>query len=587
MFTFTDHIDYDDTPSHVDAAACVLAIHERLAFHGIEATLHLDGSTLRCQSGGQWFDGTRRPSPAASAAITRQQAINGLSWKGLTPEAIDNALPAQHERVNKALRRAIDAPDAGTLETRLKQAIDDGFDVFTFRYHETTKSAVAPLQREGFDQSADGPSRRDYIMPSGMFMKATQASLSLHPESVQVPFVQRSGRTLTVADRDVLKHALSAEPALRDRLVAIKQKDVRFDEQAGVVIDKLKSAPGDANIKAEFDALLAQWRHEISADSIEARQAITAHLRAQGYAYLNVESDQGSLGRHASSIISLNPAYDVRAADIDHIHKPTFPRISAASAPLPDGYTWSDHDPACPFSELPEALQAEVEALVEDEGLYVDSPETTRLVGCVMDNAGQPAGAVWARLEGETLVADLAARVQGEGIGGALMTHIVDLHQRLREQRPVTLSMMVVNPDIVSALHRRGLMITSNEAERPSEFCVYMSPCDPASVQLREHLQTAPDAFFDSAGATSGPLLMEAVDGVIRGEELSDAQQQALVEWLPQAPLPTFTKAFLADNLKLTDKAWPVTPDAPEEKPVTALSKNAPAPMVQTARLSR
>lgn len=329
-FTFHHYLPADAIQDKLDSCALTLAVHERLQCHGIPATLHTTDDAdapLVCCFAGSIVLPPHQAIPTErihDSAKTHTQAINAMSWKGIAPDEMKAAMQTATKQVNTALRKAMQSSTPGKLESRLAQAMHAGFDVFTILYHETRETSSHALASEGFNMDADGPSRRDHIMPRGMFLKTTSNALSLHEDSVQVPFIHRPEKVLRVSNRDVFKQHIATQPSLAAEQERIEQKDAEFDKQAGNLIDALKDAPSDPKIKSDFDALLATWRKTLQTDSDIARRNINAHFQQQGYRFISLTEDAGSLGRQTDALISLDPVNDVRAAHIDHVHrKPT------------------------------------------------------------------------------------------------------------------------------------------------------------------------------------------------------------------------------------------------------------------------
>lgn len=197
--------------------------------------------------------------------------------------------------------------------SRMARAREMGFDTDRVLYHQTAKENVPSLMEQGFDLSRAVARAGDSGVPDGVFLKGTDADISVGAsgdKAAQIPLYARLGNTASFRDRTELERFLSKDPEY-SRLVA-EEKHYDFEKSREFdALEKQVFRPGLPEDEYQkgldvLDNFLADWRAENIKRATAARARATQLLREAGYDSVSFE-DAGSFGRKIDAIVVLDP----------------------------------------------------------------------------------------------------------------------------------------------------------------------------------------------------------------------------------------------------------------------------------------
>lgn len=338
MFSFHHHLP-EQTHSELHRWSLTLAIYDRLSAHGISPALYRnktlpDLPPLLLHTGREWI-GPTGPILQGSfdannfSPLLRENAGNAVSWVGISPGELPEAIRHATEQVNLALEISIsrwarlpaDQQHPHSLESRLWAAQQHGFDIFSIYYHETSEENVSTILKHGFDLQRGKARLSDDGMPDGVFLKTSTDSLELSGTPVQLPFLLKKGPSVHVKDRDEILRVMMENPGIHVLKMQISNTDQREQARFDRLMNELKKDPKDPSLKKQLEQCLAEWKAEIRRLATSVRQLFTAELKAQGTRSLHVSHDAGSWGRQVRSIVALYPE-DICPADAKLLPKP-------------------------------------------------------------------------------------------------------------------------------------------------------------------------------------------------------------------------------------------------------------------------
>jgi hypothetical protein len=344
MFSFHHHLP-EQTASELHRWALTLAIYDRLSAHGMPPALYRNKTNpvyppLLLHTGNEWIGPTGpidpdELNPGNFMPLARENASNAASWADIPsaalPEAIKDASAQVNLAIEMSIARWLKLPDSQkhphSLEARLWAAQQNGFDVFSIYYHETSAENAPSLLKNGFDFHRGKARLSDDGMPDGAFFKPGTESLELCEAPVQIPFILKKGKTLRVTHRDDILAMMREHPGIQILKMQIENTDKRERERFDDLMSELKKNPKSEPLKEQLDNCLQEWKAEIRRLATSVRQLFTAELKSQGVRYLHVSQDHGTWGRTVQSTVALY-AEDICPADAKHLPKPDMSRIT-------------------------------------------------------------------------------------------------------------------------------------------------------------------------------------------------------------------------------------------------------------------
>jgi hypothetical protein len=352
MFTFDQQLSPLPEPlSMEDKYGAAIALYERLAFHEIPVQIFsttqgealpvvvVVGDTQFGPNGRLPYDMT------LSVELDAQRARNAATWKSVKEEPLEQAVKWHHQRLNLAIDITLDKAPTGDFEQRLDILKSAGFDIHTFYYHETEKTNSRALIKDGFsiDRSGSAAASRDPETPRGMFLKSHRDALDVARDPVQLPFLLRIGKTLTVHDRNEMRAHFITYDHIQSQLSTFEKTDKQYAEQSDEIISRLTDDPKNPDIKVEFDELMHEWKFTLMGMATLIRQDMQETLLTEGYQYLHMLNDVGGFGRTTDTLISLEPKVDIAPAGLGQVLRTALTvdmpqrreRLSAPDMPAP------------------------------------------------------------------------------------------------------------------------------------------------------------------------------------------------------------------------------------------------------------
>jgi hypothetical protein len=328
MFTFDQQLRPLTEPLNMeDKYGAAIALYERLTFHEIPAQIFStvrgeDLPTVVVVGDTQFGPNGRLPyDMALDVELDAQRARNSATWKSVKEESLESSIQWHHQRLNLAIDITLHKSPTGVFEQRLNVLKNAGFDIHTFYYHETENTNSQALINDGFliERSGSGAASRDPETPRGMFLKSHRDDLDIARDPVQIPFLLRNGKTLTVHDRNQMREHFKSHDHIQIQLSTFEKTDKQYAEQSDKIISRLNDDPKKTSIKIEFDELMQEWRSVLMDMATSIRQDMQESLLTEGYQYLHMLNDVGGFGRTTDTLVSLEPNDDIAPGGLGHV----------------------------------------------------------------------------------------------------------------------------------------------------------------------------------------------------------------------------------------------------------------------------
>ena len=181
------------------------------------------------------------------------------------------------------------------------------------QFHETTAENAEGIAANGFDPRRPVAAAADQETPYGVFTKMDGGSIKLAKDGeVQMPLLVRQGNVEMFKDRGVLTSNVgNTNPELKSLWQAIhadeQSRASQIDalgEMMGTRAHPNTSGMSNADLWRKIDALA----EGDGAQYAKAKSLLTDEFKNRGVDTVMLLNDAGSMGRKATTSISLNPA---------------------------------------------------------------------------------------------------------------------------------------------------------------------------------------------------------------------------------------------------------------------------------------
>jgi hypothetical protein len=349
MFSFHHFLENSNVKKTVDKWAQVVSLYDRLHAHGFPVILKKNTSRTAeyplVVEMGDWTLGPQgkfEPNGEGSYQhLERKNVENAASWVGISKDELAVAQAYAKQSIDLAIDRSIDAwlKESGVdfssnaLESRLYGMRKMGYDIHQWRYHETKEDNAASIIANGFDLSRVGARRSENTFPDGVFLKPNTDSLDLSDSPVQMPFFLKQGRTFKITSRDELDKRVSEIPSVRENKLKISDLDAHYGPLVDDIIEKLSDDPKNEDVRSDFDAAMGEWKSKLHSLSSDIRKSIQSHFIDEGFDFIEVKNDIGSLGRTVETTVALSASSvaSARVQDMPVAQKPVQKTIAESN----------------------------------------------------------------------------------------------------------------------------------------------------------------------------------------------------------------------------------------------------------------
>jgi GNAT superfamily N-acetyltransferase len=224
---------------------------------------------------------------------------------------------------DRAYMAAAEAGDTATAQRMMDEAAKAaGYK--TAGFHQTSKTAMEAIFREGFRLDKGRARLSDEQVPDGFFFKPFDNDIGVgagdKKDQAQIPVYLKMDKTLGLIDRQAFMNILMFLPEynrLEGERRSIDAKELAIND----AMDKKLVEIAKSNDKEAYGKLLDEmsdqvdaWGAKMKDASTAMRRVITEWMKAKGYDSLEILRDTGSFGRTVSTMVVLDPT-QIKSAD--------------------------------------------------------------------------------------------------------------------------------------------------------------------------------------------------------------------------------------------------------------------------------